>query len=261
MNQNAGERSMRIVHWLCLVSVSLFVSGVGFIVAGARTARQAQGATGTAAATLTPVATVKQIMKGIVDPAATIVFNAVSTTVSLTGTEEKAPETYEEWETVGTSAAALIESGNLLMIGSRTVDTDDWVKMSRAMIDSGTLALRAVTLGARGSIEYKYRLDKGEALLYSWKATRPVNYELHAEPDGAPAGYAESFEKNQAQAAAGTLTAPFSGIHGWYWENPTDTEVTVTLSAAGFYNLSHEFRKDAAPKTKIFAASPSTNAQ
>ena len=103
------------------------------------------------------------------------------------------------------------------------------------------------------SVEYKYRLEKGEALLYSWKATGRVNYELHAEPDGAPRGYAESFEKKNAiDAAAGTLTAPFSGIHGWYWENQSDSDVTVTLSAAGFYNMSHEFRKGAAPKTKMF---------
>ena len=108
-------------------------------------------------------------------------------------------------------------------------------------------------LGPRGSIEYKYRLDKGKALLYSWKATAPVNYDVHAEPDSAPRGYAESYEKkNSTQAASGTLTAPFSGIHGWYWENPGDAEVTVTLSAAGYYNMSHEFRKDAAPKTKMF---------
>jgi len=26
----------------------------------------------------------------------------------------------------------------------------------------------------------------------------------------------------------------------------------VTLSAAGFYNMSHEFRKNALPKTKMF---------
>lgn len=103
------------------------------------------------------------------------------------------------------------------------------------------------------SVEYKYRLDKGEALLYSWKATAPVNYELHAEPDGAPRGYAESYEKRNATAtASGTLTAPFSGIHGWYWENTGASEVTVTLTAAGFYNMSHEFRKDAPPKTKMF---------
>ena len=109
------------------------------------------------------------------------------------------------------------------------------------------------TLGPRGSTEYKYRLDKGEALLYSWKATGRVNYELHAEPDGAPRGYAESYEKKDAaETASGTLTAPFSGIHGWYWENPGDASVTVTLSAAGFYNMSHEFPKDGAVKTKMF---------
>ena len=108
-------------------------------------------------------------------------------------------------------------------------------------------------IGPRDSMEYKYRLDKGEALLYSWKATSPVNEELHAEPDGAPGGYAESFEKRNAVAtASGTLTAPFSGIHGWYWENPGDVDVTVTLSAAGFYNMSHEFRKNVPPKTRMF---------
>ena len=108
-------------------------------------------------------------------------------------------------------------------------------------------------IGPREAVEYKYRLDKGEALLYSWKATAPVNYELHAEPDGAPAGYAESYEKKNAMAtASGTLTAPFSGIHGWYWENPGDAAVTVTLSGAGFYNMSYEFRKDVPPKTRMF---------
>ena len=111
----------------------------------------------------------------------------------------------------------------------------------------------AFTIGPRDFMEYKYRLDKGEALLYSWKASVPVNYELHAEPDGAPAGYAESFEKKAGvDTASGTLTAPFSGIHGWYWENRSDAEVTVTLSAAGFYNMAYEFRKDVPPRTRMF---------
>jgi hypothetical protein len=94
-------------------------------------------------------------------------------------------------------------------------------------------------------IEYKYRLDKGKVLLFSWTATGAVNYELHAEPDGAPRGYAQSYEKREAmREASGTLTAPFSGIHGWYWENITDQPVTVTLQSAGFFNLAHEFRED-----------------
>jgi hypothetical protein len=140
----------------------------------------------------------------------------------------------------------------------------DAFKTTRAADASGTATLVAqerpyqqetaeFKIEPGGSFEYKYRLDKGEALLYSWKATALINYELHAEPDGAPQGYAESFEKVDARdGASGTLMAPFSGIHGWYWENPGRAEVTVTLSAAGFYNMSHEFRKDEAPRTKMF---------
>jgi hypothetical protein len=98
-------------------------------------------------------------------------------------------------------------------------------------------------IGPGEGMEYKYRLEKGRALLYAWKATAPVNYELHAEPDGGPRGYAQSYEKRDSiQSASGTLTAPFSGIHGWFWENKTGQPVTVTLESAGFYNLAHEFR-------------------
>ena len=108
-------------------------------------------------------------------------------------------------------------------------------------------------LAPHEGMEYKYRLDKGEALLYSWTATAPVNYELHAEPDGAPAGYAQSYEKKNAfRQASGTLTAPFPGIHGWFWENTSNVEVTVTLKTAGYYNLSHEFRNGQPTKNKMF---------
>ena len=109
------------------------------------------------------------------------------------------------------------------------------------------------TLKPREGMEYKYRLDKGEALLYSWKASGPVNVEFHAEPDGAPRGYAQSYEKLDRQTtASGTLTAPFAGIHGWYWENTTDQPITVTLTSAGYYNLSHEFRSGQPTKNKTF---------
>ncbi len=102
-------------------------------------------------------------------------------------------------------------------------------------------------------MEYKYRLDKGEALLYSWKSTAPVDVEFHAEPDGGPAGYAQTYEKvPQRTEASGTLTAPFPGIHGWFWDNKTSEPVTVTLTASGFYNMSHEFRANAPTKNKMF---------
>jgi hypothetical protein len=105
----------------------------------------------------------------------------------------------------------------------------------------------------REGFEYKYRLEKGEALLYSWTSSAPMNTEFHAEPDGAPRGYAQTYEKKDGMTgASGTLTAPFSGIHGWYWENTTDQPATVTLTTSGYYNLSHEFRSGQAPKNKNF---------
>jgi hypothetical protein len=108
-------------------------------------------------------------------------------------------------------------------------------------------------IGPRQFVEYKYRLDKGEALLYSWKASAPVNLDFHAEPDGGPRGYAQSYETKQAVTdESGTMTAPFSGIHGFYWENTTDQEITVTLTSSGYYNVSHEFRDGQPTKNKMF---------
>jgi hypothetical protein len=130
-----------MVHWLFIVSSALFVFGIGFVVVGARSARQVPIVERPA---ITPVATIKQIMNGIVSPAANVIFNAVSTTVSEKGTVDVAPRNDEEWAAVGNSAAALAEAGNLMMLDGRAVDQGDWIKMSRAMIAAGRLSLKAV---------------------------------------------------------------------------------------------------------------------
>jgi len=132
---------MRIVHWLFVVSTALFISGIGFIVVGAKTARQAPPAV--EAPAVTPVASTRQVMVGIVSPAAGAIFDSVATIVSVAGIEERQPRTDAEWAAVGASAAALVESANLLVTGDRAVDRGDWVTMSRAMADAGMTALKA----------------------------------------------------------------------------------------------------------------------
>ena len=97
-------------------------------------------------------------------------------------------------------------------------------------------------LGPYEFVEFKYRLEQGATMVYSWNATGPIIYDFHSEPDGAPMGYAESFDKAQSPAAHGSYTAPFSGIHGWFWENPNSKLVTITLTTAGFYSSAQEFR-------------------
>jgi len=91
--------------------------------------------------------------------------------------------------------------------------------------------------------EYKYRLEEGRAMLYSWQSTGPVRTEMHSEADGQPDGSAEFFDVVPSGSAGhGTFTAPFPGIHGWYWENLSDQEtVRVTLRSAGFYTYGVEF--------------------
>ena len=131
---------MRPTNTLFAVSALLFVCGVGLVVVAARTPRTTASPV---EAALAPVASVRQIMRGIVDPAATTVFGAVSTTVTTAGVEEKAPHTAEEWETVANSAAALAEAGNLLRMANRGVDRGDWLTLSRKLTDAGTAALKS----------------------------------------------------------------------------------------------------------------------
>ena len=133
---------MRTVHWLFVISAALFISGIGFIIAGARTA-QAAGPAEPEAPAITPVASVKQIMDAIVQPAATVVFDSVGTIVDGTGIHEKAPSTEAEWATVGASAASIVEASNLLLMEGRAIDRQDWVKMSKALADAGMLVLKA----------------------------------------------------------------------------------------------------------------------
>jgi hypothetical protein len=88
-------------------------------------------------------------------------------------------------------------------------------------------------------VEIKYHMQKGAGMLYSWKATAPVAFEFHGEPDKKPnKEYFESYElNNQAGSdhSYGSFTAPSTGIHGWFWENKGKKEVQIHLVTAGFY--------------------------
>jgi hypothetical protein len=132
----------RTLHWLFLISVLLFVSGIGFVIAAGRTVRTAAPAAASAAPAVPPVATVKQVMRGMTMPTAAALWDSVSTIVDLTGVHENAPKTDEEWAVVAANAAVLAESANLLMTGDRAVDKGDWVKFAAALRDKANKALK-----------------------------------------------------------------------------------------------------------------------
>lgn len=136
---------MRVIHGLFIVSTLLFVTGIGFVIAGARAGREAPTAAATAGPELEPVASVRQLMRGIVVPAARTVFASVGSIVTAQGIEERAPKTDEEWEDVATNAASLVESGNLMLMNGRAIDREGWEKQCRALIDASKLVLNAAS--------------------------------------------------------------------------------------------------------------------
>ena len=91
-------------------------------------------------------------------------------------------------------------------------------------------------------VESTYRMDAGAGMVYSWNATGVVRYNFHSAPDDAPPGYAQTFDAQDADHAYGSYAAPFTGVHGWYWENHGSEYVTITLTTAGFYTSAHEVR-------------------
>jgi hypothetical protein len=132
---------MRTIQWLFVVGVLLFITGIGFVIAGARSARLATPVE--AAPVTTPVASIKQIMAAITGPAATAVYDSVGTVVNAEGIKETAPQNDEEWAALAGTAAALAESGNLMLTPGRAVDDGDWVTMTQAFIAASIEAVKA----------------------------------------------------------------------------------------------------------------------
>jgi hypothetical protein len=90
-----------------------------------------------------PVADVKQLMLGAIDPNADVIWEATGTIVSKAGIENRQPRNQEEWDAVRNSAIVLTEAGNLLMMAPRARDGDLWMKRSQEMIDTGLAAWKA----------------------------------------------------------------------------------------------------------------------
>lgn len=92
---------------------------------------------------LRPVATVRQLMEGTVQPASEVLFQSVATIITKEGVEEIAPRTTEDWMHVWESAITLTETGNLLMMDGRARDSGEWMKQAQALIEAGKLAVKA----------------------------------------------------------------------------------------------------------------------
>lgn len=154
---------MRTFHWALLGAIALFLSTAlaaqqpaapkpqptpkSTPPPAAAAARASKAPIG-----MRPVVHVNDIMHGIVEPASTVVFDAVATTIDSEGVHEKRPQTDEEWDTVLRAAVTLTEAGNLLMIPGRRREVGgqipaakwaDWNRKASELIRASGAALKA----------------------------------------------------------------------------------------------------------------------
>jgi hypothetical protein len=79
-------------------------------------------------------------------------------------------------------------------------------------------------------------MEQGENFNYNWQATGNLYFDMHGEKLNAPSGEFTSYWEEQNKASAsGNLIAPFTGTHGWYWENRTSELIEIKLEISGFF--------------------------
>ena len=105
-----------------------------------------------AQAPFTVAATTKDLMANVVEPAANVYWEAVGTIDDKNGTVERAPKTQAEWDAVRNAAIVVAESGNLLMIEGRAANRDEWMALSRALVEVGKRARAAAEARDRKAV-------------------------------------------------------------------------------------------------------------
>ena len=100
-----------------------------------------------------------------------------------------------------------------------------------------------VPVPAGEALEYKLRLNEGDTIVYQWRVDMMLpgllDVEFHGHTDREPGadGLLMFYNIHRNGQESGTLTAPFSGIHGWYLNNRSAEDIVVHLEVAGFYTV------------------------
>jgi hypothetical protein len=86
---------------------------------------------------------VKELMASVMDPAADGIWESVGTIYTKEGAFEKVPADDDEWNAVRAKAVTLVETGNLLLLPSRSTGNEEWIKLTLAMIEQSKRAIKA----------------------------------------------------------------------------------------------------------------------
>jgi len=96
-----------------------------------------------------------------------------------------------------------------------------------------------IELGESGETEVKAVLTEGKAIVFDWEVDDGIVYtDFHGHTPEFGEDFWVRYQEDQQGAASGhgSLVAPFSGEHGWYWVNIEDHPITITLTITGYFN-------------------------
>ncbi len=96
-----------------------------------------------------------------------------------------------------------------------------------------------IELPADAETEIKAMLPKGKMILYSWKVDHDsiyVDFHGHDPAWEDKSAFVRYEEQDGSAGANGSLVAPFTGEHGWYFLNTNGFPVLLTLSIQGYYD-------------------------
>ena len=106
------------------------------------------------------------------------------------------------------------------------------------------IPLRASGDSTRGDeLEYKVQMKKEATLVYEWSVAGIANpeefyFDFHGHTLAAgKAMTVATYKQATGTGANGALTAPFDGVHGWFFQNQSVDPVVVRVKISGFYEL------------------------
>lgn len=91
------------------------------------------------------------------------------------------------------------------------------------------------TLYPQSEMEFMTTIDQGEVMLFAWETSEPLYNDFHGHQPGVNPDVWTRYADGTANRDQGSIVAPYTGEHGWYWVNEGDKPVTIKLTLSGYY--------------------------
>lgn len=84
--------------------------------------------------------------------------------------------------------------------------------------------------------EVKAIMNVDQVITYQWVSTGPVYVDFHGHEPGESDTWYRYREQEAGMSSFGSLVAPVSGEHGWYYRNDNPSEVIIDLRVDGYFD-------------------------